>query len=148
MYLLLVSSLFCFVCYPVIFLGLFSVFCSLFSANQSISTVVCSSQLYIEDGGATQPRSKHVNVSEDARIIAYGAWHREMHHIWESSSLLFTIICSVFHLSHQHILSQLETAVLDSTHIIYYILCISDNKRIIYFRLPTTPSYQAISISI
>ena len=40
---------------------LFSVFCSLFSVNQSISTVVCSSQLYSEGGGASQPRSKQVS---------------------------------------------------------------------------------------
>ena len=43
-----------------------------------------------------------------------------IHLMWENSSLLFSITCSVLdvksHLSHQHILSQLETAVLDSTH--------------------------------
>ena len=43
-----------------------------------------------------------------------------IHLMWENSSLLSTKICSVLdvksHLSHQHILSQLETAVLDSTH--------------------------------
>ena len=45
-----------------------------------------------------------------------------IHLMWENSSLLFTKICSVLdmkshsHLSHQHILCQLETAVLDSTH--------------------------------
>merc|ERR1711988_457920 len=40
--------------------------------------------------------------------------------MWESSSLLTLLTCSVLHvkshLSHQHILNQLETAVLDSTH--------------------------------
>ena len=40
--------------------------------------------------------------------------------MWENSSLLSTRICSVLdvksHLSRQHILNQLETAVLDSTH--------------------------------
>ena len=43
--------------------------------------------------------------------------------MWENNSLLFTKICSVLdvksHLSHQHILNQLETAVLDSTHSMY-----------------------------
>ena len=43
-----------------------------------------------------------------------------IHLMWENNSLLFTKICSVLdvksHLSHQHILNQLETAVLDSTH--------------------------------
>ena len=40
--------------------------------------------------------------------------------MWENSSLLISITCSVLdvksHLSQQHILNQLETAVLDSTH--------------------------------
>ena len=43
-----------------------------------------------------------------------------IHLMWENSSLLISITCSVLdvksHLSHQHILNQLETAVLDSTH--------------------------------
>ena len=43
-----------------------------------------------------------------------------IHTMWESSSLLILLTCSVLHvnshLSHQHILNQLETAVLDSTH--------------------------------
>ena len=43
-----------------------------------------------------------------------------IHPMWESSSLLILLTCSVLHvksrLSHQHILSQLETAALDSTH--------------------------------
>ncbi len=52
---------------------LFSVFCSLFSVNQSISTVVCSSQLYSEGGGASQPRSKQVSWTfANAEVI--GNW--------------------------------------------------------------------------
>ena len=43
--------------------------------------------------------------------------------MWESSSFLFLLTCSVLdvksHLSRQHILNQLETAVLDSTHSMY-----------------------------
>ena len=43
-----------------------------------------------------------------------------IHLMWENSSLLISITCSVLdvksHLSHQHILNQLETVVLDSTH--------------------------------
>ena len=43
-----------------------------------------------------------------------------IHSMWESSSLLTLLTCSVLHvkshLSHQHILNQLETAVMDSTH--------------------------------
>ena len=43
-----------------------------------------------------------------------------IHSMWEDSSLLFLSLCSVLdvksHLSRQHILNQLETAVLDSTH--------------------------------
>merc|ERR1711988_1052941 len=43
-----------------------------------------------------------------------------IHPMWESSSLLTLLTCSVLHvkshLSHQHILNQLEIAVLDSTH--------------------------------
>ena len=46
---------------------LFLVFCSLFSVNQSISTVVCSSQLYSEGGGASQPRSKQVSEDNSLR---------------------------------------------------------------------------------
>ena len=46
-----------------------------------------------------------------------------IHPMWESSSLLILLTCSVLHvkshLSHQHILNQLETAVLDSTHSMY-----------------------------
>ena len=46
-----------------------------------------------------------------------------MHPMWESSSLLTLLTCSVLHvkshLSHQHILNQLETAVLDSTYSMY-----------------------------
>ena len=42
-----------------------------------------------------------------------------IHPMWEDSSLLFLLTCSVLdaksHLSRQHTLSQLETAVLDST---------------------------------
>ena len=52
-----------------------------------------------------------------------GAWRREvmfMHLMRGSSCLLSTKICSVLdmksHLSHQHILNQLETAVLYSTY--------------------------------
>ena len=69
-------------------------------------------------GGLRSPEASML-----ARIIAYGAWRREimfMHLMWENSSLLISITCSVLdvksHLSHQHILNQLETAVLDSTH--------------------------------
>jgi len=43
-----------------------------------------------------------------------------IHLMWENSSLLISITCSVLdvksHLSQQHILNQLETAVLDSFH--------------------------------
>ena len=43
-----------------------------------------------------------------------------MYLMWENSSLLSKKICSVLdvksHLSYQHALNQLETAVLDSTH--------------------------------
>ena len=43
-----------------------------------------------------------------------------MYLMWENSSLLSKKLCSVLdvksHLSHQHALNQLETAVLDSTH--------------------------------
>ena len=46
-----------------------------------------------------------------------------IHPMWESSSFLFLLTCSVLdvksHLSRQHILNQLETAVLDSTHSMY-----------------------------
>ena len=46
-----------------------------------------------------------------------------IHPMWESSSLLILLTCSVLHvkshLSHQHILNELETAVLDSTHSMY-----------------------------
>merc|ERR1711998_723203 len=47
-----------------------------------------------------------------------------IHPMWESSSLLILLTCSVLHvkshLSHQHIREpQLETAVLDSTHSMY-----------------------------
>ena len=52
---------------------LFSVFCSLFPVNQSISTVICSSQLYSEGGGgrASQPRSKRVaRVANSIRGVA------------------------------------------------------------------------------
>ena len=116
--------MFCFVCsLPVLCLApvrlLFSALCSLLSVNQSISTVICSSQLYSKGGGGL--RSPEASML--ARIIAYGAWRREimfMHLMWENSSLLISITCSVLdvksHLSHQHILNQLETAVLDSTH--------------------------------
>ena len=69
-------------------------------------------------GGLRSPEASML-----ARVIAYGAWRREimfMHLMWENSSLLISITCSVLdvksHLSHQHILNQLETAVLDSTH--------------------------------
>merc|ERR1711871_1587233 len=45
------------------------------------------------------------------------------HPMGESSSLLILLTCSVLHvkshLSHQHILNQLETAVLDLTHSMY-----------------------------
>ena len=57
-----------------------------------------------------------------ARIIAYGEI-MFIHSMWEDSSLLFLSLCSVLHvkshLSCQHILNQLETAVLDSTHSMY-----------------------------
>ena len=51
-------------------------------------------------------------------------WNIKFIHLtWESSSLLTLLTCSVLHvkshLSHQHILNQLETAVLDSTHSMY-----------------------------
>ena len=43
-----------------------------------------------------------------------------MYLMWENSSLLSKKLCSVLdvksHLSYQHALNQLETAVLDSTH--------------------------------
>ena len=43
-----------------------------------------------------------------------------MYLMWENSSLLSQKLCTVLdvksHLSHQHALNQLETAVLDSTH--------------------------------
>ena len=43
-----------------------------------------------------------------------------IHTMWESSSLLILLTCSVLHvkshLSHQHTLNQLETAVLNLTH--------------------------------
>jgi len=58
-----------------------------------------------------------------AKVTAYEAWCREnmfMYLMCENSSLLFTTICSVLdmksHLSYQHTLSQLETALLDSSH--------------------------------
>ena len=69
-------------------------------------------------GGLPSPEASML-----ARVIAYGAWHREvmiMHLMGGNSRLLSTKICSVLdvksHLSHQHALNQLETAVLDSTH--------------------------------
>ena len=48
-------------------------------------------------------------------------WNIKFIHLtWESSSLLTLLTCSVLHvkshLSHQHILNQLETAVMDSTY--------------------------------
>ena len=46
---------------------LFLVFCSFFSFGQSISTVVCSSQLYSEGGWASQPRSKQVREDNSLR---------------------------------------------------------------------------------
>ncbi len=55
--------------------------------NQSSSTVVSSSQLYSEGGGLRSPEASML-----ARVIAYGAWRREV---------MF---------SRQRILSQLETA--------------------------------------
>ena len=65
-----------------------------------------------------------------ARVIAYGAWRREvmfMHFIRLNSRLLSTKICSVLdvksRLSRQHILSQLETTVQYSTHTMYKHLC-------------------------
>ena len=69
-------------------------------------------------GGLRSPEASML-----ARVIAYGTWCREimfMYLMWENSSLLSTKICSVLdvksHLSYQHALNQLETAVLDSTH--------------------------------
>ena len=80
--------------------------------NQSSSTVVSSSQLYSEVGGLRSPEASVL-----ARVIAYGAWRREvmfMHFIRLNSSLLSKKICSALdvksRLSRQRILSQLETA--------------------------------------
>ena len=80
--------------------------------NQSSSTVVSSSQLYSEVGGLRSPEASML-----ARVIAYGAWRREvmfMHFIRLNSSLLSKKICSALdvksRLSRQRILSQLETA--------------------------------------
>ena len=80
--------------------------------NQSSSTVVSSSQLYSEGGGLRSPEASML-----ARVIAYGAWRREvmfMHFIRLNSSLLSKKICSALdvksRLSRQRILSQLETA--------------------------------------
>ena len=69
-------------------------------------------------GGLRSPEASML-----ARVIAYGTWRREimfMYLMWENSSLLSKKTCSVLdvksHLSYQHALNQLETAVLDSTH--------------------------------
>ena len=63
-------------------------------------------------GGLRSPEASML-----ARVIAYGAWRREvmfMHFIRLNSCLLSTKICSALdvksRLSRQHILSQLETA--------------------------------------
>ena len=69
---------------------LFLVFCSLFSVNQSISTVVCSSQLFSEGGGASQPRSKQASV-------------------------MFSVACAVSPFTSTHT-EPMRAAVLDSTH--------------------------------
>ena len=72
-------------------------------------------------GGLRSPEASMLT-----RVIAYGTWCREIMFIylmWENSSLLSQKLCSVLdvksHLSHQHALNQLETAVLDSTHSMY-----------------------------
>ena len=80
--------------------------------NQSSSTVVSSSQLYSEGGGLRSPEASVL-----ARVIAYGAWRREVmctHSICLSRALLFTKACSALgvksRLSLQRVLSQLGNA--------------------------------------
>ena len=117
-----------FLCSVLSALCLFSVWCLSVSCFQS--SVRCS--LSINRAQVSSDRANCIprvgglrspEASMLARVIAYGTWRREimfMHLMWENSSLLISITCSVLdvksHLSQQHILNQLETAVLDSTH--------------------------------
>ena len=117
-----------FLCSVLSALCLFSVWCLSVSCFQS--SVRCSLSI-----NRTQVSSDRANciprvgglrspeASMLARVIAYRTWRREimfMCLMWENSSLLSKKICSVLdvksHLSYQHALNQLETAVLDSTH--------------------------------
>ena len=90
----------------------FSVRCSLSINRPQLSSarVNCIPKV----GGLRSPEASVL-----ARIIAYGEV-MFIHTMWESSSLLILSSRSVSHvkshLSRQHILNQLETAVLDSTH--------------------------------
>ena len=116
-----------FLCFGLSVLCLFSVWClsvSCFWFSVRSSLLVNRSQLSFarvncipKVGGLRSPEA-----SKFARIIAYGEI-MFIHTMWESSSLLILSSCSVLHvkshLSHQHILNQLETAVLDSTHSTY-----------------------------
>ena len=116
-----------FLCFGLSVLCLFSVWClsvSCFWFSVRSSLLVNRSQLSFarvncipKVGGLRSPEA-----SKLARIIAYGEI-MFIHTMWESSSLLILSSCSVLHvkshLSHQHILNQLETAVLDSTHSMY-----------------------------
>ena len=96
---------------------LFLVFCSLFSVNQSISTVVCSSQLYSEGGGASQPRSKQ--VSEDNSLRGS---HVYTYYVEELQSLNFYhhVQCYMwnltFHINTFWTNESCGVGLLDSTH--------------------------------
>ena len=90
----------------------FSVRCSLSINRSQLSSARVN--CFPKVGGLRSPEA-----SKLARIITYGEI-MFLHTMWESSSFLFLLTCSVLdvksHLSRQHILNQLETAVLDSTH--------------------------------
>ena len=96
---------------------LFLVFCSLFSVNQSVSTVVCSSQLFSEGGGASQPRSKQ--ASEDNSLRGN---HVYTYYVGELQSPnlinLFSVACEISPFTSTHT-EPMRAAVLDSTHSMY-----------------------------
>ena len=105
----------------------FSVRCSLLINRSQLSSarVNCIPKV----GGLRSPEaSKFLGPSLMLKLLVTDLWTllwniKFIHPMWESSGLLILLTCSALHvkshLSHQHILNQLETAVLDSTHSMY-----------------------------
>ena len=108
---------------------LFTTTCSALDVKSHLSYQHALGQL--ETAAMDSTQSMHqlevLGVSSSLKLLVTDLWTLLwtilfIHLMWENSSLLFTKICSVLdmkshsHLSHQHILNQLETAVLDSTH--------------------------------